>query len=115
MEEPLERKVYEPWAFTDRSEEKGKINAEIYREITSRYKITSEPQSWNKEKGEWEDKDLSDYDLVYSRTPAYNHSEYQIIKNTTNLSQDEIALVLDQGNLCFGYMMEGSIYHIFED
>lgn len=115
MKESLERKVYEPWAFTDRSEEKGKINVEIYQELTSKYKITSESQFWNKDKKQWEEKDLSDYDLVYSRTPAYNHSEYRIIKNTTDLSQDEIALILDEGNLCFGYMMSGSTYHVFED
>ena len=44
-----------------------------------------------------------------------NHSTYAVIKNNTNLSQLELALICDDGNLCFGYTMEGSLFYIFED
>ena len=56
-----------------------------------------------------------DYDIVLKRTAGYNHSTYAVIKNNTNLSQLELALICDDGNLCFGYTMEGSLFYIFED
>ena len=56
-----------------------------------------------------------DYDIVLDRTPGYNHSTYSVIKNNTELSQLELALICDDGNLCFGYTMQGSQFYIFED
>lgn len=60
-------------------------------------------------------KNPDDYDIVLKRTAGYNHSTYAVIKNNTNLSQLELALICDDGNLCFGYTMEGSLFYIFED
>lgn len=44
---------------------------------------------------------LDDYDLVYVRVAGYAHGEYTIHKNETDLSDDELALIFDGGNLCF--------------
>lgn len=100
----LQKKIYSSWAFTENEFEKGNINCEIYEELCKKYKISR-----------YEVENPDDYDIVLDRTPGYNHSTYRVIKNTTNLSQLELALICDSGNLCFGYRMEGSLFYIFED
>lgn len=100
----LKRKVYSSWAFTKDETEKRDTNRAIYNELCEKYKISHYPVD-----------NIDDYDIVLRRTHGYNHSTYEIIKNTTDLTQDEIALVCDNGNLCFGYTMQGSQFYIFED
>ena len=59
---------------------------------------------------------MDDYDLVYKREAAYNHGEYTVLKNETDLTSDEIALIMDGGNLCFGYTRQSeNFFYIFED
>lgn len=91
----LQKKIYSSWAFTENESGKASINREIYEEICKKYKIS---------RCEVENPD--DYDIVLRRTAGYNHSTYSVIKNTTNLSQLELALICDDENLCFGYKME---------
>lgn len=100
----LQKKIYSSWAFTENESEKGNINREIYKELCKKYKISR-----------YEVENPDDYDIVLDRTSGYNHSTYRVIKNTTNLSQLELALICDSGNLCFGYRMDGSLFYIFED
>lgn len=100
----IEKKVYSSWAFSKNEEEKSNINHEIYKELCEKYKISRCIV-----------KNLDDYDIVLKRKPGYNHSTYSVVKNNTELSQEELALICDGGNLCFGYTMQGSDYHIFED
>lgn len=100
----LEKKIYSSWAFTENESEKASINREIYKEFREKYKISR-----------YEVENPDDYDIVLKRTAGYNHATYSVIKNTTDLSQLELALICDDGNLCFGYRMEGSQFYIFED
>lgn len=100
----IEKKVYSQWAFTKDEMEKRDINKTIYNELCEKYKISRYLVD-----------SIDDYDIVLRRTPGYNHSTYEVIKNTTDLSQDELALICDNGNLCFGYTMQGSQFYIFED
>ena len=100
----IEKKVYSSWAFTKDEMEKGATNKAIYNELCEKYKISRYPVD-----------NVDDYDIVLSRTAGYNHSTYEVIKNTTNLTQSELALICDDGNLCFGYTMEGSRFYVFED
>lgn len=100
----IEKKVYTPWAFTKDEMEKGDTNKAIYNELCEKYKISY-----------YSVDNIDDYDIVLRRTPGYNHSTYKLLKNNTNLTQDELALICDKGNLCFGYMMQGSNFYIFED
>ena len=100
----LEKKIYREWAFTGNESEKASINREIYKELCEKYKISR-----------YEVENPDDYDIVLKRTAGYNHSTYAVIKNNTNLSQLELALICGDGNLCFGYTMEGSLFYIFED
>lgn len=105
----IEKKVYEDWAFSENEDEKAKINMQIYKEICNKYRISRSSYECN----------FDDYDLVFDRIPGYNHSEYYIKKNDTDLTQDNIALVCDEGNLCFGYdkfnTLGGTFFYIFED
>ena len=100
----IEKKVYPSWAFSENEKEKCDINHEIYKELCEKYKVSR-----------YKVENLDDYDIVLDRTAGYNHSTYSVIKNNTQLSQDELALICDSGNLCFGYIMQGSAFYIFED
>lgn len=55
-----------------------------------------------------------DYDIVLESTAGYGHTKYRIVKNNTKLSTDELALICDQGNLCFGYRREGQYICVHE-
>ena len=118
----LERKVYDSWAFTDNEHEKGKINREIYQELCSKYKIlkvgrdafgkSNEPFSVPTSE------ELADNDFVYARRACYGRSEYKIYKCPDEMTLDEIALICDEGNLCFGYanyMASRTFIEVFED
>ena len=112
----IERKTYPKWAFSENEKEKAQINREIYKELCSKYRISDYPTAYNAaEKKAFAYQFPDDYDIILDRTPGFHHSTYAVVKNNTNLSRDEIALICDKGNLCFGYSMKGSQYYIFED
>lgn len=86
----LEKRVYSSWAFSDNELDKRDINYEIYNEI----------------------KDKAEVECI--RT-GYAHKVYRVVSNPENLSNDELALIADSGNLCFGYRMEGENIVIHTD
>ena len=57
------------------------------------------------------------YDLIYSYESIHSSfkADYYIYKAPKELTKDEIALILDNGNLCFGYSSTGSHYTVYED
>lgn len=112
----IERKIYSSYAFSEDEREKGKINREIYEELKSKWRISSSKDFYNQESQKREPINMDDFDLVYERKACHAHGEYTICKNTTDLSSDEIALICDGGNLCFGYTRDGeNFYYVFED
>lgn len=46
---------------------------------------------------------------------GYAHKKYRIVKNGPGLSTEDLAIICDQGNLCFGYRTEGNIICIHTD
>jgi len=80
--EVLEYRIYSPWAFSKHEKEKAKINREIYEEIRHKAKLN------------------------YIKS-GYTTREYEVIKNPEGLSTEELALIADGGNLCFGYRTRG--------
>lgn len=86
----MEKKVYSPWAYTENAEEKAKINQKIYQEI----------------------KDKATTKCVGT---GYAHKIYEVVSNPENLSQSELALICDEGNLCFGYRIEAGQIVIHTD
>jgi len=102
----LERKVYDSWAFSENEREKAKINSEIYDELCAKYKILKVGRdAWknNEPFSTPTDEELANNDIVYARRACYGRGEYRIYKAPNELSLDELALICDGGNLCFGY------------
>lgn len=95
-EKQVEKQIYNGWAFTANEGEKGRINREIHDELNEKYKIYRHDFKFTP------DVDLDQYDVVIGREPGYAHSKYNVIKNTPNLTTDELLLICDCGNLCFG-------------
>lgn len=86
----LEKKVYSGWAFSENALEKSRINKEIYEEIQDKAEVK------------------------YLKS-GYAKKYYEVVSNPEGLSNDELALIADQGSLCFGYRMQGDktiIVHI---
>lgn len=107
--ETIERKIYNGYAFTENEEEKAKINYGIYKELRSKYKILvtgARPL----------DKEEEENDIVYSRKACYGHAEYKVWKCPNEITVNELLLILDGGNLCFGGCRRSdNLYIINED
>lgn len=105
----IERKVYNGYAFTENEREKAKINYEIYKELHSKYKILvtgSRPL----------DEELEENDIVYSRKACYGHADYRVWRCPEVLTINELLLIFDGGNLCFGgYRQSDNLYTVNED
>ena len=86
----IEKKVYSGYAFTENSDEKIKINREIYEEIKDKAKVEF-------------------------HHAGYGYAAYKVIDNPEHLSSIELALICDSGNLCFGCRMKGELIVIHTD
>lgn len=112
----LERKAYSSYAFEKDEREKSKINHEICEELKGKWRISDFKDRYNAKTREREPINFDDYDLVYTRKAGHCHGEYTIHKNVTDLSDDELALIFDGGNLCFDYTKQReNFFYVFED
>lgn len=108
----MEKKVYSSWAFTKNEDEKMSINREIYNELQEKYKILKVSDIDHKAPTSEE---LEQNDIVYSRKACYGHGEYRIYKCPNEVTLDELALICDGGNLCFGYRGDKKFLSVSED
>lgn len=108
----MEKMVYESYAFTENEEEKMRINREIYEELKQKYKILKISDIDHKSPTE---EQLKENDIVYSRKACYAHGEYKIYKYPEEVQLNELALICDEGNLCFGYSGSRNKLTVFED
>lgn len=108
----MEKQIYSPWAFTENENEKSKINMEIYNDLKQKYKILKVSDVDHKEASK---EQLEKYDIVFSRKACYGHGEYKIYKCPDEVTLDELALICDGGNLCFGYSGSKRFLSVFED
>jgi hypothetical protein len=112
----VEKKIYDSWAFAANADEKGEMNYVIYKELLDKYKVACSTRKYNALKNCFEDIDLSNYEVVVQHSGVgYAHTLYKVIKNEPNLSTLELALICDDGNLCFGYSMRGNMICIHTD
>lgn len=102
----IEKKIYAPWAYQENELEKRNMNIAIYKELEAKYKFAISYVAKGHE---------DDYDLIYSGASEYGHNTYKIIKNTTKLTNEELALIFDDGNLCFGFSLHGGNIIVFTD
>lgn len=97
---------------------------ERYEELRNQYKICRStyglvpPELKNdKEKAaEALQKNLAKFDIVieYIGT-GYAHKKYRVLKNEPNISTQDLAVICDDGNLCFGYRVEGEVICVYTD
>lgn len=109
----MERRIYSSWAFTENEREKAEINREIYNELMGKYKVYRNDIQMDLKDGE--SLKFEDYDVVIGRKPGYCHALYRVHKNAPGLSIEELALLCDHGNLCFGYSRQGELIRVSED
>lgn len=101
MEQTLEKRVYSPWAFTENEDEKSKINYELFKELKDKAVVLEKSSGYahfvaivlptDKEHFKW----LED-DSIH-----HNDERKELL--------DELALIADNGNLCFGYAYLGKL------
>ena len=109
----LDRKVYSGWAFKDDGDEMARINMEIYKELKPKIKMcyidyrTKIVQCTNE--------DMEKYCCIVPDGHGYGNQQYKVLSNPHNLSNDELALVCDGGNLCFGYRGGYTSFIIYTD
>ena len=101
----IEKKVYPSWAYTENQYEKRNINTEIYEELKEKYKINK-----------YASENIEEYDIAFEFNGfGYANKSFKILSNKAGLSSDELALIADDGNLCFGYKRTGDIIKIYID
>ena len=82
--------VYSGWAYTDSEKVKSMCNGVLYNKI----------------------KDLAKLERVGI---DYGHKKYKVVSNPYGLTKDCLALIADEGNLCFGYRTQGELILIHTD
>lgn len=91
----IEKRVYSDWAFKENENEKAKMNRKIFKELNEKFKI--------KKATNISDSDMEKYDIVIQLIDyEYCRECYKILKAPDNVSAMELALLCDDGNLCFG-------------
>ncbi len=104
------------WAFSQNADEKRKTNIETYKELKEKYKIAHGTRIYNSETKQIEDINENDFDVIVSvESNGYAHTKYKVIKNEPNLNMRELALICDEGNLCFGYRVQNGMICIHTD
>ncbi len=112
----VERRIYNGWAFSENERKKCEINKEIYEELKKKYKILQvQSRDWSTDTKPTEE-ELNNYDIVYSRKSCYAHGEYTLYKAPKDITTNQLLLIFDGGNLCFGGShMLGNLYRVSED
>jgi hypothetical protein len=110
----IEKRIYSPWAFQENENEKRKMNIEIYNELKDKTQIIYQSQIDKMSNEEYETL-KKEKTLIQNAGAGYAHQKYQVISNPHDLSQLELALVADGGNLCFGYRIQGGLIIIYTD
>lgn len=102
----LERKVYSQWAFKEDATAMAKINREIYAELYPKVKMCH--IDWFTKKPNYTEEDLQTYCCVKYVESGYGTQTYQVLSNPYGFTDEELALISDGGNLCFGYRKYGA-------
>lgn len=59
---------------------------------------------------------MEPYDVVIQRVShGYASIKYNVLYNKPNLSPQDLAIICDRGNLCFGYYAVGSHVTVYTD
>ncbi len=106
-----ENTIYSQWAFTENESQKKQSNLAALAELKEKYNIK---YKWEYDK--MSEKEQETVDVVYGNAGGgYAHSLYEVYKNIPNLTTKELALICDDGNLCFGYSKRSGNIAIYTD
>lgn len=106
-------KFYSEWAFDEQSEFMVSRNHEVYDALTGALDIrrvyrdnfeAKHPDGHGEETFIYRDGDI-----------GYAHSDFSVIDMPEWMTMAEAALVIDRGNLCFGFRTGGSTVTIHTD
>lgn len=97
-----------------------------YKELQEEYKICRSTYGlvppeirWTNDDKKIEEayqKNLAKFDAVIEYIGSgYAHKKYRVVKNGPGLSTEDLAIICDGGNLCFGYRTEGGIICVYTD
>lgn len=102
----LNKKVYSCWAFDKDGIEKANINRQTYEKLEPKVKWCY--VDYKTKQSNCTIDDLREYCCIECIGRGYGTMKYRILSNPYGFNQDELALIADSGNLCFGYRMEAS-------
>lgn len=106
--------IYKNYAYSGYEREAVENNWEILNTLKQKYKIKTQylnsMQSFRDYKI-----DTTDYDLVALYQTNDRYTEYYIVKCPEELSDDEIALIISDSGLHFGYYGEKPNYKFYHD
>ena len=114
----IEKRIYNGWAYTENEKEKSEINREIYKELKEKYKILRLCDwDWPFKYPTPTEEELEQNDIVYSKKTCYSCGEYILYKAPENITDNELLLIFDEGNLCFGgrHRNYSPYYYVYED
>ena len=97
VEIKLEKKAYTPWAYTENESEKSRINYELYEEIKNKAHCVGGSTGYAHHINYMV---IDDHDYFYN-LENYKEGQKELL--------DQLALISDQGNLCFGYAYQGKL------
>lgn len=97
---------------------------ERYNELREKYKVCNGiyglvPPELRRDPVKAEEakkRNMDKFDVVIECVgTGYAHKKYRVLKNAPGLSTQDLAIICDGGNLCFGYRTEGSIICVYID
>lgn len=94
-------KVYSAYAYEPGENEKAKANREAYEQLKHLCKFGDKPDGT--------------HTIIEHAGVTYGSSRYRIIDNAAGLTNAEIAVFCDGGNLCFGYSAALDFIDVFTD
>lgn len=103
----MEVKIYNGWSHSDKAEEKQAINKEIYNKLKSFAKQVG--YNWRTGKPDWTKDDEENYFCYKLIRREAGRIYFSVVSNPHGFTVDEMALICDSGNLCFGYTYCGDI------
>lgn len=80
-----------------------------YEELKKNYRISRTARGLTAQQFE-------EYDVIIERIGyGHAHTKYRVMQNKPGLLTQDLAIICDEGNLCFGYRSEGSIICVYTD